>query len=296
MNCTQIWGFCKGFSLKNQAVVLQYFFLSVLVMVHYFNRSRFLRTALPDAQVSEHGNIRSLHLGTPTIQSSMNINHPSELVLSYSRAMMAWLLFADEMPEFAVQIGLGGGSFVRWLDAYFPALRQLAIEINPQVIHIARSAFELPVEGQQFEIVQADGVQFIKTLRQNVDVLLVDGFDGVQIIDDLVGAEFFADSHAALSANGIFVTNWWRGDRRYPQFVAKLKAAFAGRVLEIPAESHGNMAVLAFARAPRELGLEKLKKRAANLSQQYGLDFRRMLADAKANNAHNGKQFIFQTA
>lgn len=262
-------------------------------MTHPFQRSRFLRDTLPDAHISEHGNIRSLHLGTPTIQSSMNMDNPSELVLSYSRAMMAWLLFADDTLQHALHIGLGGGSFVRWLDEHFPAMRQTAVEINPQVIQIARSAFELPFEDAHFQIVPADGAEFVRALRGSVDLMLVDGFDGVQIADDLVGAAFFADARLALSAKGIFVTNWWRGDRRYPQFVARLKKEFDGKVIEIPAESHGNMAVLAFQVAPKELTLDKLKKRAAKLSEQYGLDFRRMLADAKANNAHNGKQFIF---
>lgn len=262
-------------------------------MTHPFLRSRFLRHTLPDAHVSEHGNIRSLHLGTPTIQSSMNIDNPTELVLSYSRVMMAWLLFCTDIPQHVLHIGLGGGSFVRWLDEYFHHIKQTAIEINPQVIHIARTVFELPFENERFAIIEADGAQFIKTMRGSIDLIMVDGFDGVQIIDDLVSTEFFADCKQAMSANGIFVTNWWRGDRRYSQFITRLKTEFANKVLEIPAESHGNIAVLAFQATPKELNLNTLKKRAIKLSTQYGLDFCRMLADTKANNTHNNKQLIF---
>ena len=36
---------------------------------------------------------------------------------------------------------------------------------------------------------------------------------------------------------------------------------------------------------------ELLKKRAEKLSEKYGLDFKRMLADLKANNQNNGKNF-----
>ncbi|MDO4434262.1 MAG: polyamine aminopropyltransferase [Alysiella sp.] len=265
-------------------------------MTHPYQRSRFFRDTLPDAHVSEHGNIRSLHLGTPTIQSSMNIDNPAELVLSYSRAMMGWLLFANEMPQHALHIGLGGGSFVRWLHNKLPKMRQTAIEINPQVIHIARTSFMLPPENGQFEIIQADGAEYVKILRSSTDLILADGFDGVQIIEALTTSAFFADCRTALSPNGIFATNWWRGDKRYPQFVQKLKQEFAGRVLEIPAESHGNMAVLAFQAAPKTLQLDKLKKHAEQLSAQYHLDFRRLFADAKANNPHNGKTFYFQAA
>ena len=66
-------------------------------------------------------------------------------------------------------------------------------------------------------------------------------------------------------------------------------------MLEIPAETHGNIAVLAFNRPP-ELNLDKLKKRAHHLAERFALDFPRMLADAKARNAHNGKAFQLKAA
>lgn len=264
-------------------------------MTHPYRRSRFFRSMLPEANVSEVGNIRSLHLGTQTIQSSMNLHNPTQLVLSYSQTMMAWLLFADA-PRTVLQIGLGGGSFARWLAHYFPQTQQVAVEINPQVITIARNQFCLPPENECFEIVETDGAHYIKTVLNHEDVILVDGFDGVQIADELVTQEFFEDCYRALSDKGIFVTNWWSGDKRYAQFVERLREVFEGRVLEIPALSHGNMAVLAFRHAPNEanMSLEKLKKRAQQLSEELDLDFVRMLADAKARNSHNNKQFFFK--
>lgn len=262
-------------------------------MTHPYRRSRFFRAALPDVNVSESGNIRSLHLGTTTIQSALNLNHPTELVLAYSRAMMGWLLFAETLPQHILQIGLGGGSFARWLAHALPDSRQSVVEINPQVIAAARSSFFLPPEDGRFEIIEADGAQYVKILRGSTDVMLVDGFDGVQICDDLVSADFFADCYMALSAGGIFVSNWWSGDKRYPVFVARLKTVFDGAVIELPAESHGNMAVMAFKPPVKLPHLDALKKRAEQLSVVYGLDFRRMLADAKARNRHNGKRFEF---
>lgn len=258
---------------------------------HPYRRLRAAKAALPEVGISEEGNIRSLHLGSATIQSSMNLDHPAELVLSYSRAMMGWLLFADAPPRHITQIGLGGGSFARWIDAYLPDTRQTAVDINPQVIAVARSLFELPPEDGRFEIVQADGAEYIRVFRHNTDVILVDGFDGEQIIDALVCEPFFEDCRHALSENGVFVTNWWSGDKRYPLFIERLLGVFEGRVLELPAESHGNVAVMAFQSSPKEQNLDNLKKRAAKLGERYGLDFNRMLADLKANNQNNGKHF-----
>lgn len=259
---------------------------------HPYRRLRAQQTELPEVGISESGNIRSLHLGSATVQSSMNLDHPAELVLSYSRAMMGWLLFAESPPAHITQIGLGGGSFARWIDAYLPDTRQTAVEINPQVINVARRLFELPFEDSgRFEIIEADGAEYIKTLRGGTDVLLVDGFDGLQIVDALVEEAFFENCRQALSSDGVFVTNWWSGDRRYRRFVERLLGVFEGRVLELPAESHGNVAVMAFNGSPKEQNIEKLKKRAEKLNGQYGLDFKRMLSELKANNQHNGKHF-----
>lgn len=258
---------------------------------HPYRRLRPSKMHLPEVGISEEGNIRSLHLGSPTIQSSMNLDHPAELVLSYSRAMMGWLLFAENTPRHITQIGLGGGSFARWIDTYLPNTKQTAVDINPQVIAVARSLFELPFEGETFEIVQADGAEYIKVFRHNTDVILVDGFDGEQIIDDLVGEPFFENCRHALSDNGIFVTNWWSGDKRYQHFIERLLNVFDGRVLELPAESHGNVAVMAFQNSPKEQNLDNLKKRAEKLSERYDLDFKRMLSALKAHNQNNGKHF-----
>ena len=245
---------------------------------HPYRRLRSARFTLPEVGISEHGNIRSLHLGSETVQSSMNVDYPAELVLSYSRAMMAWLLFAENVRHIT-QIGLGGGSFVRWIDAHLPEVAQTAVEINPQVISVARGLFELPFEGEKFEIIEADGAEYIKTLRGGTDILLVDGFDGVQIIDALVAEPFFADCRTALSDNGIFVTNWWSGDKRYPLFLQRLAQVFEQRVLCVPAETHGNVAVLAFQnQAPQPLAA--LQKKAVKLGEQYGLDFKTMLYQA----------------
>lgn len=256
-------------------------------------KHRYRRPVLPEVDISQQGNILSLHLGSETVQSAMNLDNPADLVLSYSRAMMAWLLFAERLPQHITQIGLGGGSFARWIDAFLPDVRQSAVEINPQVVIAARMMFALPPEEDgRFEIIEDDGAKYVAALDGATDLILTDGFDGEQIADALTGAGYFADCRRALTAEGIFAANWWGGDKRYPQFLAVLKQVFDGRVLEIPAETHGNIAVFAFQAAPLA-DLAKLKKRAAVLSERYRLDFSRMLADAKARNPHNGRSFVF---
>lgn len=258
----------------------------------YRRRVRPSQDHLPEVDISEEGNIRSLHLGSPTVQSSMNLDDPAELVLSYSRSMMAWLLFMDP-PEHITQIGLGGGSFTRWIDLYLSNTQSVAVEINPQVIAVARAFFELPFEGERFNIVEGDGAEYIKICRSSTNVIMVDGFDGEQIVDDLVSEDFFEHCKTALTDNGIFITNWWSGDKRYQTFVERLLSVFGGLVLEVPAASHGNTAVMAFKDAPALLKFNDLEKRAETLSAQYHLDFKQMLSVIKNSNVNNGKTLFF---
>ena len=50
---------------------------------------------LPEVSVSDDGEVRHLHLGTPWIQGSMRIDDPFHLELEYIQRMMAWLLFME---------------------------------------------------------------------------------------------------------------------------------------------------------------------------------------------------------
>ncbi|WP_293766277.1 polyamine aminopropyltransferase [uncultured Aquitalea sp.] len=238
---------------------------------------------MPEVEISEADGIRSLHLGSETIQSSMSLDEPADLVLSYSRAMMGFLLFNDD-PRHILQIGLGGGSFARFIDEYLPDAVSVAVDINPQVIAVARAYFELPEEGDFFEIVEADGADYVKIFRGSTDAILVDGFDGLQIVDALTTESFFDDCRNALSPKGVFVANWWSGDKRYNAFIDRLLTVFEGRVIELPAASHGNVAVMAFRQSPTLTQWEALKKRADELEGRFGLEFGEFVQRLKMTN------------
>lgn len=246
---------------------------------------------MPEVDISEQDGIRSLHLGSETIQSSMSLDDPTELVLSYTRSMMGFLLWQDD-PRHILQIGLGGGSFARWIDEYLPDAISVAVDINPQVIAVARAFFQLPPEGDFFEIVEADGAEYVKVFRESTDVIMVDGFDGLQIIDALTTEDFFADCHRALTANGVFATNWWSGDKRYQQFIERLLAVFEGRVIELPAATHGNVAVFAFKGEPSPTSWDKLEKKAEQLEGLYGLEFGDFVKRLKEHNLHSKNRLL----
>ena len=249
----------------------------------YHPFQRHLRTRFPEVSVSESDNIRSLHLGTDTVQSAMNLNNPSELVLAYSRAMMTWLLFRNKTSH-VTHIGLGGGSFVRWIAAFFPEIKQLAVEINPQIVSIANSMFAIPDENENFEIVIANGAEFIRVMQKTTDIILTDAFDGEQIIDELTETEFLTDCYNALTDKGIFVTNLWSADKRYQTFVKRIEEVFDNKVIEVSASRHGNVAVMGFKRLPENISDEQLKKRAEQLTIATATDFMHGFHGVRGNN------------
>ena len=51
--------------------------------------------------------LRTMHFGTPTIQSSMYLNDPIALEMEYNKVMMLGLVF-NPNPESALFLGLGG--------------------------------------------------------------------------------------------------------------------------------------------------------------------------------------------
>ena len=79
-----------------------------MTILSRFRTNRSL-TSTETVEVSEQGGLRSLHLGSDTVQSTMRIADPIELVLSYTRAMMGFLLFHPQ-PRHVAMLGLGGGS------------------------------------------------------------------------------------------------------------------------------------------------------------------------------------------
>src|ERR687894_575424 len=86
--------------------------------------------------VSERYGVRTLHIGSDTVQSAMRLTRPIDLELSYTRSMMAFMLFMPR-PREVLMIGLGGGSVAKFVYHRLPSARVKAVEVSPQVVAIA---------------------------------------------------------------------------------------------------------------------------------------------------------------
>ena len=242
-------------------------------------------------EISEQDGIRYLHLGSATIQSGMRVSDPDDLILAYTRSMMAFLLFAPE-PRRVVSVGLGGGSINKWIYRHLPQAEQVAIELNPRVIAVARRYFQVPADNARLRVIQADGARWVAEQSDSTDVVLVDGYDGESHAAELATPEFYAAVARSLRRDGVLAVNLWGSDRRFDEYVHRIEAAFEGQVACVPALQKGNIIVLAFKRRPTSLRWDELRERAKLLEARYGLEFVRFVEGLKRLNPHTDKRLL----
>jgi spermidine synthase len=248
-----------------------------------------IRKPADDAQtvyVSERFGVRSLHIGSDTIQSSMRLARPHDLELAYTRAMMAFLLF-HESPRDIVMIGLGGGSLAKFVYHRLPSAVVRAVEISAEVIAISRQCFKLPPNDHRLSVICADGAQYVRREDVCADVLLVDGYDGEAQVEALASGEFYAACAARLNPGGVVVVNLWSGDRQFTESLERIQAAFPSGTLCLPAEKPGNVIAFGFRDAPDPVLWSELARRADRLEAKYGLEFMRFVSGLRKMNRHD---------
>lgn len=241
-------------------------------------------------EVSEADGMRSLHLGSDTVQSSMKIADPYELVLSYTRAMMAFLLFRSR-PSHIVMIGMGGGSLPKFVYKHLSGTRTTVIELEPRVIAVARQYFHVPPDDEKLTVEPAEGGAWVAAHPDCCDVLMVDGYNGNEQGPQLCSEDFYATARAALHADGILVVNLWSSDRRYDAYLQRIESVFDA-VVCVPAQRRGNVAVLAFRRSPGQPRWDDLRTAARSLEALYGLEFLKFVDGLRELNPRSAARLL----
>ena len=77
-----------------------------------------------------------------TLQSAMNLKDPTALRLIYSRYTSLGMAFRPDAKKMLI-IGLGGGSIPKKLQKEFPYMEIDAVEIDPEVIKMAKDYFNV---------------------------------------------------------------------------------------------------------------------------------------------------------
>ena len=219
----------------------------------------------------ERNGMLSLQFDALSLQSEMNIDDPDQLVFSYTRAMMSFLLF-EPSPNRIAMIGLGGGSLAKYCYRYLPQTEITVVEISPDVIAL-RNEFAIPADDARFRVQLGNGAAFVKDRSNRFDVLMVDGFNAAGLPDELCSQQFYDDCFAALADSGIMVANLWGSNGLYQASVARIETSFQGGIAILSSEDSPNQIVLAVKGLDLSSARIKVKQHANLLVQHHPLNF-----------------------
>jgi spermidine synthase len=139
-------------------------------------------------------------------QSSMALDDPFETDIEYVNYLHLPLAVKPD-PQSALVIGLGGGSLVKRMWRDYPSLVIDAVEIDEQVVEIAREYFALP-DDERIRVFVDDGRAFLGYCTETYDLIVVDAFDDDHIPRPLLTEEFLLACKDHLAADGALAYNF----------------------------------------------------------------------------------------
>jgi len=182
-------------------------------------------SAFHDINVTDHGFIRVLSFARNR-QSSMYLDAPFDTDFEYPSYLHLTLAVTPDAARTLV-IGLGGGTVVKRMWRDYPAMRVDAVELDSDVVDVARRFFALP-NDERIRVFTEDGRLFLEASADAYDIVIVDAFDDDVVPPALTAEEFLRTVHARLTPGGVVAYNFMgavEGDGSEP--FRRLHAALA---------------------------------------------------------------------
>lgn len=139
-------------------------------------------------------------------QSSMYLDDPYETDFEYPGYFHLALAIAPHATETLV-IGLGGGSVVKRMWRDYRHMRLDVVEIDEEVVEIARAFFALP-DDERIRVTVADGREYVRRCPDTYDIVIVDAYDDDRFPRPLMTEEFMRDIADRLKPCGVVVYNF----------------------------------------------------------------------------------------
>lgn len=222
-------------------------------------------------QVTERGSIRTMYFvvdGTRFIESQWNMDHPHSLDLDYSRTMMAGFLL-NPRPKRIMMMGLGGGIISNYLFERFDDIEIDAVDIDPEVVRLARKYFGVP-DNPRYRTHVEDGRLFVEKAKEPWDMQILDAFRGVFVPFHLKTKEFYEACVAKLSADGVVVANLHNRTKMYPYDRQTLGSVFP-QSYPFVAE-RGNQTTYVGSANVERVGAYQMRRNARELEDKFDFD------------------------
>ena len=188
------------------------------------------------------------------------------LPVTYTRFMTAALAYPED-PVSILEIGVGGGRTVAYLNLHMPDLDILAVELDPDVVELAEKYFNL-TPNEKLRVETRDGRIHLVRDKTTHDVIMVDAYRGPFVPFHLLTKEFYVTAKRRLKPGGVLAQNIEPTTMLFDAALATLYAAFENVEL-YPAG--GNVVAIAYD-GPR-IEHPDLVARATALQQAHGFKY-----------------------
>ena len=182
-------------------------------------------------RVIDRGNQRALYFDDDKyVQTLIDRTAPHRLQHSYAQTMMASVLYPPRVASVLV-IGLGGGAVVQFFNRNLPDVRVDAVEIDPEVVAVARNWFGT-TSGPHTRIFVGDGRDYLQRSSERYDIIFLDAHLHPRESTDATGhplslqtQAFYRSLHERLQPGGVAVFNMLAASTK--GYLATICAAFA---------------------------------------------------------------------
>ncbi len=204
-------------------------------------------------------------------QTVVKPGDPEHLELPYARVIPLGLALADD-PQRVLVVGLGGGTIPSLFRKHLPELWIDAVEIDPEVVHVAKRYFGFREDAAMRAYVQ-DGRRFIEQRRNLYDVIFLDAFGTDSIPHSLTTREFLQSVRRALKPGGLVVGNVWNRSSNwlYDSMIVTYQDVFDS-VYVVDIQDAGNKLVIGLT-TQRRLDRQQVRLLAARFSKRLGLRY-----------------------
>ena len=159
-------------------------------------------------QVADEGGTRILYFDQDQ-QSLMSLEDPNAGGFEYADFFHVPLLFDPNMKR-ALFIGLGGGTGPKAFLNNYPEMKVDAIEIDPEVVEVARVYFQLP-RSERLRVQVGDGRVLLQRASGKYGAIMMDAYGtgpyGSYLPYHLATSEFFGIAWNKLDNGGCLVYN-----------------------------------------------------------------------------------------
>jgi len=172
--------------------------------------------------------IRALAVGPGGLQSGIYRDGSNELVFGYTQKM-ADIVSAAPAKESVLILGGGAFTLPQYLAEKYPSTRIDVIEIDPELVLIARKYFAYK-DPANVQIITQDARTFLNGNTKQYDIVLVDVYNDTLIPFTLATYEYTEQLRRAVKPSGLVAVNIIASDRgACGQLLAGIHAAYSRR-------------------------------------------------------------------